>query len=938
MTNHPHSPVRPVRIQLRIRLFASLLAVALLAAPALARAQHCSTGLRVEGLVLDPTGAALPNATIAANNGSSTATDATGRYVFPCLAPGASRLTASAPGFSPRQLPLHARDGQTLHLDFHLAIATVNTNVEVGDNDNGVSLDSDHGIGTHTLTQKDIAQLADDPDDFQRELQILAAANGGAPGAARITVDGFQNSSALPPKSSIARIVTAPDLFSAEYDTPPYAGGRVEIYTKPGASKYHGALFLTDSEGVFNATDPFSTIATPASRRRYGFELSGPITKTRSDFFLALEKRDINEYNIVNAITLGPNDAASADPTLLHQTVSAPQRLWIASARADWQASKSDVVTASFAANTNNLTNQGIGGLVLEDAGYDSTVSEYDLRTTNTQTLSVNLLHETRAAFTWKDTAQAPLSTAPGLNVAGFFLGGGSAAQQLDDRERNLEVDEDFLYTHHKQTWKIGAQSLGIFVHETDPNTFNGSYTFAGATAPVLDASNNPTGATTTISGLEQYRRALLDLPGGTPTTYAITTGTALVPFTQWQLALYAEDSVKLRPRLSVSGGLRYALQTTPTSTANFAPRAGLAWAVDKRSKTVFHLHAGLFSSVVPESVATEAYRLNGIRQTEQLIYSPSYTSPLTPTTGSTDIVTLRAPLRDLAQVPSFQSGIGVEHDFPHHWHAQANFYSGESWNNLRSRNINAPMLSASTPPTLAGALAAPRPLLPNENLFDFESTGHLSGRVLFLGLDQHSYKRFAFFLGYLNFHFNDDFPANAGFAQSAYSNQGEVGPPDWEARNRLFFFGNYNLPEKISLSAQMDAQSGAPYNVTTGTDNNGDGVFNDRPSYASAPGDGVYSTPFGMLSTNAANGDVARNIGTMPALVHLDTNLSRAFKVGRGKSDTSRTLTLNFRAANLLNHTNVAAVSTIVAAPNFTQPVAAENARRLEIGARFAF
>jgi hypothetical protein len=905
---------------------------ALLFAPGALGAQHCANGVRVEGAVLDPTGAALPNATITARNGTAATTDATGHYVVTCLAAATSHLIAAAPGFSAKDLPVHARAGETLHLDFHLSLATVNTDVEVGGGDDGASLDSNHGIGTHTLTQKDVAELADDPDDFQRELQILAAANGGAPGAARITVDGFQNSSALPPKSSIARIVTAPDLFSAEYDTPPYAGGRVEIYTKPGASKYHGALFLTDSESPFNANDPFSTIATPASRRRYGFELSGPITKTRSDFFLALEKRDINEFNVVNAITLDSNDSLAA----FHQTVSAPQRLWIASARADWQVAKSDVFTASFAANTNDLTNQGIGGLVLPSAGYDSTVSEYDFRVTNTQTLSINLLHETHAAFTWKDTAQNPLSTAPGLNVAGFFLGGGSTAQNLNDRERNLEVDEDYLWTHHKQTWKFGAQSLGIFVHETDPNTFNGSFTFGGGDAPVLDANNNPTAATTTISGLEQYRRALLNLAGGTPTTYAVTTGTALVPFTQWQLALYAEDTVKLSRRLSFSGGLRYALQTTPASDANFAPRVGLAWAVDKHSKTVVHLHAGLFSTVVPEAVATEAYRLNGTRQTEQLIYSPSYAAPLTPTGESTDITTLRTPLRNLAQVPSFQSGIGAEHDFPHHWHAQANFYSGESWDQLRSRNINAPMLNAATPPTLAGALAAPRPITPNENLFDFESTGHLSGRVVFLGLDQHSYKRFAFFLGYLNFHFNTDAPANAGFAQSAYSNRGEVGPPDWEARQRLFFFGNYNLPEKISLSAQMDAQSGAPYNITTGTDNNGDGVFNDRPSYASAPGQGVYSTPFGLLSTNTANGDVPRNLGTMPSLVHLDTNLSRAFKLG--KSDSARTLTLNARAANLLNHTNATAVSTIVSAPNFSQTVAAESARRIEFGARFAF
>jgi hypothetical protein len=915
------------QIQFRIATIAAFL----LASSFSFAQQHCPDGLRIEGTVLDPTGAALPNATIAANK-TATTTDATGHYLLPCVAANAAHLSATAPGFSTNNLPLHGRAGETLHLDFHLAIATVNTNVEVADADDATSLDADHGIGTHTLTQKDIAQLADDPDDFQRELQILAAANGGAPGAARITVDGFQNSSALPPKASIARIVTAPDLFSTEYDTPPYAGGRVEIYTKPGASAYHGALFLTDSDGSFNATDPFSTIATPASKRRYGFELSGPITKTRSDFFLALEKRDINEFNVVNAFTLD----SDTNETDLHQTVSAPQRLWIASARADWQATKSDVFTASFAANTNNRTNQGIGGLVLEDAGYDATVSEYDLRLTNTQTISVNLLHETHAAWTWKDTAQSPLSTAPSLNVAGFFLGGGSASQYLNDRERNLEVDDDYIYTHKKQTWKIGAQSLGIFVHETDPNTFNGAFTFAGGTAPVLDASNNPTGATTTISGLEQYRRALLNLPGGTPTTYSVTTGTALVPFTQWQLALYAEDTAKLNRRVSLSGGLRYALQTTPISTANFAPRAGLAWAVDKHSKTVIHLHAGLFSSVVPEAVATEAYRLNGTRQTEQIIYAPSFNAPTTPIPGSLDIATVRAPLRDLSQVPSFQSGIGIEHDFPHHWHAQANFYSGESWGQLRSRNINAPLITDQTPLTLAGALAATRPLAPNENIFDFESTGHLSGKVLFLGLDQHSYKRFAFFLGYLNFNFTTDAPNNAGFAQSAYSNKGEAAAPDWQARQRLFFFGNYNLPEKISLSAQMDAQSGAPYNVTTGTDNNGDGVFNDRPSYASTPGPDAYATHFGLLTPDTFNGNLPRNIGTMPSLIHLDTNLSRAFKIG--KTDTARTLTLNARAANVLNHTNATAVSTIVSSPNFSQPVAAESARRLELGARFAF
>jgi hypothetical protein len=55
-------------------------------------------------------------------------------------------------------------------------------------------------------------------------------------------------------------------------------------------------VFFADSASPFNATDPLSVTATPAGKRRYGFELGGPITQKKSDVFLALEKRDIDEF------------------------------------------------------------------------------------------------------------------------------------------------------------------------------------------------------------------------------------------------------------------------------------------------------------------------------------------------------------------------------------------------------------------------------------------------------------------------------------------------------------------------------------------------------------------------------------------------------------------------------------------------------------------
>jgi len=155
---------------------------------------------------------------------------------------------------------------------------------------------------------------------------------------------------------------------------------------------------------------------------------------------------------------------------------------------------------------------------------------------------------------------------------------------------------------------------------------------------------------------------------------------------------------------------------------------------------------------------------------------------------------------------------------------------------------------------------------------------------------------------------------------------------------NTVGVVGNLNLPYKLELSGIFDASSGMSYNITTGTDNNGDGNFNDRPSYASAPGQGVFSTRFGLLTTNTVNGTIPRNLGTMPVTTHLDMNLRRSFVLNPKDKDHLRTLAFNARSANLLNHTDVTTVNTVLSSSALGQPVTAEPARRIELGARLTF
>lgn len=892
--------------------------------------EPCHQGRRVEGVVSDSTGALIAGARVQAGGESST-TDAAGHFALVCVSESSNSITAQADGFAPGSADLGR---EATHIEIQLQVAHVETDVVVGDD--ATAIDADHGTGTRTLGSQDVRRLADDPDEFLRELQALAAAGGGIPGSALITVDGFQNASALPPKGSIASIRVNPDMFSAEYERAPYLGGRIEIFTKPGADPVHGALFYTDSDGSFNATDPFSLTGTPASKRRYGFELSGPVVPKSSDFSLALEKRDIDEFNIVNAVTLDQN--GSQVP--LQQTVPAPQRLWVGSARNDWQMSAKDVSTLSFSANVNNLGNQGVGGLTLAEAGYSSLVSEYDLRWNNVLTLSPNLLHETRVGYTWKRTEQTPLSTSPSLQVAGFFVGGGATGQNLNNRERDLEVDDDLMVTQGRHSWKVGVQSLGFFVHDYDPNTFNGAFVFGGGSAPGLDADNNPTGQTISINGLEQYRRALLNLPGGSPSTYQVTAGTPLVPLSQWRVALFGQDAIKLAPRLTALTALRYQMQTTPGSFANLSPRLGLAWSPDRKSAWVIHLRAGIFQDPNPQNYATEVYRLNGARQRQTTVYSPSYLNPLVPIPGSIQVGTVNQFPRVLNQVSSLQTMLNIERSFHDGWHVSTALYCFSHWGVLQTRNINAPIIGSSVgiPPDPIAALASPRPGAANENVMEYQKSGHAHGCIYVGGGDRNTGKRATLSVYYVRVNTKSDADDSAGSPQSSYSNRGEIAPLSWAADNAVVASGALHLPYKLEWSWILDARNGRRYNMAIGTDANGDGIFNDRPSYASASGPGVYSTSFGLLTTNTVNGDVPRNLGTMPDVLHLDANLSRIFTLNPRDKDHPRTLSINARSSNLVNHTNVTAVNTILSSSTLGAPLTAETARRVELGVRFAF
>jgi len=536
-------------------------------------------------------------------------------------------------------------------------------------------------------------------------------------------------------------------------------------------------------------------------------------------------------------------------------------------------------------------------------------------------------MHEARLSLKWDGETDNPISTAPQLQVAGAFTSGGATLGPQRLHELAIEYDDDAILTTKNHTLKPGMQLWIYNEHQQLTNNFNGTYTFGGGTAPVLDANGNPSGQTETITGLEQYRRALLHLPGGTATAFSNVAGTPTVDFTLVQNAFFIQDDWNAGHGVHIASGLRYFWQNNPTVLSSLTPRLGILWSPDKKKWTL-HAHGGMFAGRFNKNVQSEIQRMDGTDRITSTIYNPIYSNPFS---DATPIHSIREYSPHLTNLTWAAWNIGGTRTLPLGFTLSADYYKGRIWNYTRSNNINSP---------LNDNPLGPRPGASNLNILQMQASGQGGANVEFVGIDQHTLKRVQFFFGGVRVELNDDTDDNQfSTPQSSTSNVGEfahrTGQPVWN----LFGNGTFKLPEGLQLSMNFNGGGDRHFNILTGFDNNGDGNFNDRPQYATPGQAGAIQTPWGLLVASGGTGVFPRNKGVMPWTFFLDTNLQRAFKLTRNaKAEHQQTLTVNLRAVNLLNHTNVTSMGGVLGSPLFNLPYAANNGRRVEAGLRYSF
>ena len=138
----------------------------------------------------------------------------------------------------------------------------------------------------------------------------------------------------------------------------------------------------------------------------------------------------------------------------------------------------------------------------------------------------------------------------------------------------------------------------------------------------------------------------------------------------------------------------------------------------------------------------------------------------------------------------------------------------------------------------------------------------------------------------------------------------------DWTSVPRHQFSGSVNsrLPLGVFLTTSLAVNNGNPYSITTGKDDNADGVINDRP-----PG-------------------VSRLSEIGPTYRSVSFNISKAFRIGRDRSNGASNMNVFANMTNAFNTVNLGTPGGVITSPFFGKSTSASNPREIEVGLRFQF
>ncbi len=823
----------------------------------------------LRGQVTDPSAAVIPSASVTAtgpgNKVKVASTNQQGLYTINGLAPGTYQVRVMAKGFTVFETSVEIRSGAPQTVDASLAVGLDKQEVTVTEQAR-VDVDPSNNGGALVLKGADLDVLSDDPDDLASDLQALAGPGAG-PNGGQIYIDGFTGGR-LPPKESIREVRINQNPFSSEYDKLGY--GRIEIFTKPGTDKYRGSAFFEYGNDVFNSRNPFAPTKAPYEHRQFGGNVSGPISK-KSSFFIDVERRSIDDNEVINATILD-----NLNITPYSATVLDPNRRTTVSPRIDYQLNPSNTLVGRYTYSQSSRLNSGVGEFALESRAVNTDTTQHTVQLTETAVLSPRAINETRIQFIRNRANQTGSTTGPSILLPETFTGGGSPLLFNYTNEDRYEVNNSTSLNRGAHSLKFGGRIRGVAQGDRSTSNYNGTFTFTS-----IDRYR-----TTLLLQQQGLAMAEIQKMGARPSQFTITGGTPVSDVSQYDLGFFAQDDWRMRPNFTLSLGLRYETQNNIGDHKDFAPRVGIAWGLgggkSRQPKTVLRAGFGLFYDRFSEDLTLSALRLNGITQQQFIVPFPTFF----PTVPSIDTLAASRLPQAIRRIDSnlhapyvIQSAIGVDRQLPKNITVSINYTNTRGLHNLRSRDINAPL-----PVTLV------RPFGNTGDIYLYESSGIFNQNQLITNVNARFSRRVTLF-GYFTLgSAKSDTDSAASFPANQHDLRNEYSRAGFDTKVRVFMGGSLTAPLGLRFSPFVSVSSGRPFNITAGRDLNGDGLFNDRPAFATDPNRPSIHTPWGDFDPNPIAGEtiIPRNYGQGPGQFSVNLRVSRTFSFG-AKAEATR-------------------------------------------------
>lgn len=865
-------------------LVAGVLAVLAAAWPA--AAQQRPGSLQVS--VYDTTGAAIVATNVVLTLPDTTTiellADDRGTVTFPDLVPGRYTVMAEFPGFEPAILELQVRAGRQTRQDITLEIAGFVEQVEVAQDTGDRQLLENFA---QEMTPDDIASLPDDPEELAQILEEMAG-----PGAV-IRVNGFEGGQ-LPPKSQIRQIRFRFDPFAAEYHESGRA--RVEIITKPGDGPIRNDLSLAFRNNQWDSPNALAPARGEGQTKRWGWSIDGPIVKGKTGFSLSL--RGVDQFDVQTI-------RATAPTGLVSDLVTQPTTRLDIDFNVEHVLSDTQTLRASYDRNTNTRSNLGVGDFDLADRAYSSERIGHRVRLSNFGTYAKKYLNETRLQVSWDESEQYSLSNAQTIRIQDSATLGGAQVQG-GSRSWEVELANNLdIPLGRKHNIRTGFElETGHYRSDSLRNTA-GTFSFPSLEAYYAGLPNN-------------YTQRLVNDP--------------VVEYRNTELGLFVQDDIKARKNLLLSFGVRQESQSLIGHGLNLAPRAGFSWTPFSSNKTTVRGGAGIFYDWYETSIYEETLLVDGERQSDLIIRNPGFPNPYV---GGSVVAIPASIVRagDLDMPTVRRYSLGVEQTLTSWLRLRANYFNQYGWNQLRARNANAPIDGVRPSPELG-------------NITEILSDGTAESQGIDLNLNFNYRPRRMFgMIGYTlgerqNY-------ANSALTLPANNRDidAEWGPAADDIRHRIFSFFTTDLAWGLRAGLNVRAMSGRPYTITTGFDDNGDGVVNDRPA-----GYGRNSERLPWQTSADLRLSWSKGIGPVRATSGGGPRMQRGPgggggpRGGPGGSDfgggEQRAVRLEVYAQtfNLFNTVNYSRYGSVLSAGTFGTPIAAAPARRIELGMRIGF